>query len=212
MSTAAPASAPAAKRHALKLPAGSVRAIHVIGIVGLVCGIILIPGGRTIPPYLIYLLFIMIGHFFAAHGVTIATRDDPAPSPLYLPGGVVRLLIVIALVGCVGWKLYSAHDALVAQFRKSLDELGDQPILPLVIMGGFFLGILVRIVTRRFAPGPAFHDLEAWVSLIALLAIFVAGMIHLVVDPSGKWEERLYLPMWESFVGGVVAFYFGERS
>jgi hypothetical protein len=59
-------------------------------------------------------------------------------------------------------------------------------------------------------PGAAFQDLEAWVSLIALLGIVIAGLIHLVVSPS--LEETLYLPTWESFVGGVVAFYFGERS
>ena len=47
---------------------------------------------------------------------------------------------------------------------------------------------------------------------MAMIAIVVAGMIHLVIDPSLGWEEKLYLPMWESFVGGVVAFYFGERS
>src|SRR5690349_15489746 len=82
-----------AKRHALALPAGSVRAIHILGIVGLVCGIILIPARSgviaPIPPYLIYLLFVMLGHYFAAHGVTIATREDPSPSPLHMPGGVV---------------------------------------------------------------------------------------------------------------------------
>src|SRR3989442_1245934 len=100
------AQVPAEKRHALRLPAGSVRAIHVLGIVGLVCTMILLPSAPTIPPYLIYLVFLMVGHYFAAHGVTIAARDDPAPSPLYLPGGTVRLLILLALVGCIGWRLY----------------------------------------------------------------------------------------------------------
>jgi len=201
---------PAAKRHALKLPAGSVRAIHVLGIVGVVCAIVLIPGSHTIPPYLIYLLFMMVGHYFAAHGVTIATRDDPAPSPLYLPGGAVRFLIVVALVGSVGWKLYADHQALIDQFKASLDKLKDEPILPLVILGGFFIGVIVRSIVIRMAPRPAFHDFEAWVSIIALLGIVVAGMIHIVVNPS--LEASLYMPMWESFVGGVVAFYFGERS
>ena len=57
---------------------------------------------------------------------------------------------------------------------------------------------------------PALQDLEAWLSLVALLGILIAGVIHLIVDPS--LEQRLYLPIWESFVGGVVAFYFGARS
>jgi hypothetical protein len=206
MSTAAPPP----KRNALNLPAGSVRAIHVLAIVGLVCAIILIPGNHTIPPYLFWLLFLMIGHYFTAHGVSIATRDEPAPSPLYLPGGTVRALIVLALTACIGWKLYDDRDGLTSQFARSLEVLKDQPILPLVILGGFFLGVIVRSVISRLGPSAAFQDIEAWISLIALIGIVLAGMIHLIVNPS--LEETLYMPTWESFVGGVVAFYFGERS
>jgi hypothetical protein len=221
MSTPA-ATVPEAKRYALKLPAGSVRAIHVLCIVGLVCAMVLMGhvvrdetlgkdiGVPTIPPYLIYLLFLMVGHYFAAHGVSIATRDEQAPSPLYLPGGTVRVLILLAVIASVGWKIYQDERALVAQFETSLDKLKDEPILPLVILGGFFLGAIVRSVTFRLRPRPAFQDLEAWISLIALVLIVIAGMIHLVVDPS--LAERLHMPKWESFVGGVVAFYFGERS
>ena len=141
-----------AKRHALKLPAGSVRPIHVLAIVGLICAIILIPGNHTIPPYLIYLLFLMLGHYFAAHGVTIATRDDPAPSPLYLPGGVVHFIIVIALVGCVGWKMYANPQGLIDQFKASLELLKNEPFLPLVILGGFLLGVIVRGLESNFSP------------------------------------------------------------
>ena len=143
MSTAA---APPAKRHALKLPAGSVRAIHVLGIVGVVCAIILIPGEHTIPPYLIYLLFLMLGHYFAAHGVSIATRDELAPSPLYLPGGTVRFLVVVALIGCVGWRLYQDQEGFIRMFAKSLETLKDEPFLPLVILGGFLAGVILRSV------------------------------------------------------------------
>jgi hypothetical protein len=205
------AAAPAPlKRHALALPAGSVRAIHVLAIVGVFCAMILMPSAPTIPPYLIYLLFLMVGHYFAAHGVTIATRDEAAPSPLYLPGGTVRVLVVVALVGCIGWRLYSDEAGLIRQFEASLELLKMEPILPLVILGGFFLGVMVRAVLLRLEPRPGFQDFEAWVSLIALLGIVIAGIIHLIVSPS--LEESLYLPTWESFVGGVVAFYFGERS
>jgi hypothetical protein len=207
MSTVA---APLAKRHALKLPAGSVRAIHVLGIVGVVCAIILIPGEHTIPPYLIYLLFLMLGHYFAAHGVSIATRDDAAPSPLYLPGGTVRFLVVLALIGCVGWRLYQDQEGFIRMFAASLEKLKNEPFLPLVILGGFLAGVIVRSVIVRIGQSAAFQDFEAWISLIALIMIVVAAMIHLVVSPS--LEEKLYVPMWESFVGGVVAFYFGERS
>jgi hypothetical protein len=199
-----------AKRHALNLPAGSVRAIHVLCIVGLVCAIILIPGSHTIPPYLIYLLFLMIGHYFASHGVTIATRDEEAPSPLYLPGGTIRILILAALIGSVGWKLHSDQEGLVKQFESSLELLKLQPYLPLVIMGGFFLGVMVRAVLGRLGTHAVIQDFEGWVSLVALMGIVLAGIIHLIVNTS--LADSLYLPTWEGFVGGVVAFYFGERS
>ena len=78
----------AKRRHALNLPAGSVRAIHVLVIVGLVCAIILMPPRDPdkpvpIPPYLIYLLFLMVGHYFAAHGVTMYFANRPAKVFLY---------------------------------------------------------------------------------------------------------------------------------
>jgi uncharacterized membrane protein len=213
MSTAAPALLPA-KRAALRLPPGSVRAIHVLGIVALICAIILLPDGRTIPPYLIYLLFIMLGHYFAAHGVTIASRDDPAPSPLFLPGGTVRLVTILALCGCVGLRLYSDHasgtDRLKAQFAESLKDLQEQPFLPLAILGGFFLGVAVQAVMRRFNKPAWWLDVEAWFSLIALIGLGIAGMIHLIIEPSA--DVKLIMPISSAILGGVVAFYFGERS
>jgi hypothetical protein len=201
------------QRHALKLPAGSVRAIHVLGIVAIICGIIMIParsGVAPIPPYLIYLLFLILGHFFAAHGVTIAMRDDPSPSPLHLPGGVVRVLIVLALIGCIGWKLYDNPAGLKAQFEASLTALQNDPYLPLVILGAFLLGVIVRSIVGRAKPPAAWQDFEAWISLIALVGLVIAGVIHLGI--SMTLPEWLHLPTWEAGVGGVVAFYFGERS
>ena len=70
----------AEKRNALKLPAGSVRAIHVLVIVAVLCATILVPNRYhlAIPSYLIYLLFLMLGHYFAAHGVSTERRTSPA--------------------------------------------------------------------------------------------------------------------------------------
>ena len=202
-----------AKRHALGLPAGSVRAAHVLGVVGIVGAIILIPPrGETpvaIPPYLVYLLFLMVGHYFAAHGVTIATREDPSPSPLYLPGGVVRFFISIALIACIGWKLYDDPEMLEKQFEASLRQLQEQALLPLVILGSFLLGALVRGVIRH-RRSPVFEDVEAWFSLIALVGLTVAALLHIFV--LGRFETPVPMPLTEAILGGVIAFYFGERS
>jgi hypothetical protein len=193
------------------LPAGSVRAAHVLGIVALVCAILLVPSQTVvaIPPYLIYLLFLMLGHYFAAHGVTISVDEETGPRPLYLPGGVVRVLIVLALAGAIGWKLYADEAGLRAQFEKSLTELKEQPIMPLVILGGFLVGVIIRTLVGREHPPMAWQDFEAWISVLALVGLGVAAVIHLVqfavTVPFG-------LPLWESILGGLLAFYFGARS
>ena len=200
-----------ARRHALGLPAGSVRAAHVLGITALVCALLLIPAKQTVgvPPYLLYLVFLMIGHYFAAHGVTIATRDDRAASPLYLPGGVVRVLVFVALAATLGWKFYADPDGLRGQFDKSVELLQAEPLTPLLVLGGFFLGAVVRSLIGR-NPAAAWQDFEAWVSLLALVGLGAAAVIHLVIAPS--LEEQLWMPNWEGALGAVVAFYFGERS
>jgi hypothetical protein len=200
------------RRHALGLPAGSIRAAHVLGVVGLVCAILLIPHRYNVhvPPYLIYLLFLILGHYFAAHGNTIANRDDEQHSPLYLPGGSVRFLIVAALGGTIGWKLYSDPEDLRQHFDASLAELQQQPYMPLVILGGFFLGVLIRTLVGRKNPPQAWQDFEAWISLIALVGLLTAAIIHLVIGTSV--QDKLSLPVGEGVLGAVVAFYFGARS
>lgn len=198
-------------RHALGLPAGSVRATHLLIIVGLVCAILLIPSRAEtvpVPPYLIYLLFLLLGHFFAAHGVSISVGPTH-PKPLYLPGGFVRLLVFFALAGTIGYHLFKDPDNLEAHFTASIDELKKQPTTPLVILAGFFLGIFVRTLIGR-SHNSAWKDIEAWISLIALTGLIIAAVFHLVINP--KSDQYLSMPTWEAGLGAVVAFYFGERS
>jgi len=202
-----------ARRHALGLPAGSVRAVHTLIIVAVVCALVWMSpkGTEAVPirPYLLYLLFLALGSFFAAHGSTIASAGSDHPSPLHLPAGFVRLLIIIALVGTLGYKLATAPDDLTQQANASVELLKQEPFLPAIILAGFFLGVIFRWITRGERSYWA-QDFQAWISLISALLLGVAALIHLVVESS--LEERLHLPTWEGFVAAVVAFYFGERS
>ncbi len=200
------------KRHALGLPAGSVRATHILGIVGLVCGLLLVPASRDVhvPPYLIYLMFLGLGHYFAAHGADIAPRDTNGHSPLYLPAGTVRFLIVLMLGGTIGWLVYSDPEALRRNFEASLDEMKTQPYLLLTILGAFFFGVIVRRLVGRDHPPQAWQDFEAWLSLISLVGLLAAAVVHLVIGVSVP--ERLSLPLSEGVLGAAIAFYFGARS
>ena len=197
------------RRHALGLPAGSVRATHVLVIVGLICGLLFVPVERNIhvPPFLIYLLFLILGHYFAAHGNNIGTEQA---SPLHLPKGSIRLLIVLLLGATIGWHLYQDPTGLQKHFDSSLDELKAQPFMPLIVLGGFFLGVVIRSLVGRDDPPQAWQDFEAWMSIMALIGLVGAVIVHLIIGASV--QERLSLPIGESILGGAVAFYFGARS
>jgi hypothetical protein len=199
------------RRHALGLPAGSVRALHALAVVGIICAMLLVPARHdlAVPPYLIYLLFLILGHFFSAHGSSIATRDDAHPSPLYLPGGTIRALVILALAGTVGWKFYSDPDGLEDRYTAALQQLLAQPYMPAVILGAFLAGVVIRSIVGR-NPVLAWQEFEAWVSVMALLGILADAVIRIVVIPS--LSQAISLPVWECVLGATVAFYFGERT
>jgi len=197
------------KRHALGLPAGSVRATHTLVIVGLFCAILLVPTKQLqgIPPYLIYLLFMVIGHYFGHRG---SASTDGGYNPLYLPRGCVRFIVMAALIGTIGWCFHNDPHKLEQQFDLSLEALKREPYLPVAILGAFFLGALVRAIIVRENPPYFLQDMQAWLSLISIVGLGVAVVIHLIIMPS--LETEVSMSTWEAILASVIAFYFGERS
>ena len=207
--------APVERRHAFGWPPGSVRAILVLMVVALVCALLLLSHQRTgrqaipIPPYLLYLLFLAVGYYFAGRGH--APRAPGVPPPLWLPAGSIRVIILAALTAVVVWRVITDQAALEDQMRASFREVQEQPLLPLVVLGGFFLGAIFRaLLLGRSERSYWAQNVEAWFALIAVLAMALATLIELVINPT--LENPLHLPNWESFLAGVVAFYFGVRS
>ena len=194
------------RRHALGMPAGSVRTLLALMVVGLISFILLVPTTAVtpLPPYLIYLLFLILGHFFASHGPAGHTH------PLYMPANLVRLGIIGIVAAVIIWKLFHDPQGLKAQFNASVDELKQQPYLPLILLGGFFVGVIVRLVVGRDNPPQYLQDAEAWLSLIAVLVLAIAAIIHGIINPSVA--EARSMPNWEGFVAVIIAFYYGERS
>ena len=79
--------------HALGLPSGSIRALLAILVFATVWALLIIRPSEEIPNYLGDLLFIIMGHYFAARR-RVVTDADPGPPPLYLPRGSVRVLLI----------------------------------------------------------------------------------------------------------------------
>jgi hypothetical protein len=199
-------------RSALGLPAGSIRALLALMVTGMISLLIALPPmqdhPRQIPPYLYYLLFIAVAHYFAARGQASA-QSRHWPAPLYLPRGSVRLLILVMLVGSVTYSMIRDQPAFLDQMTASLKEVANQPFLPVVLLSGFFLGTIVRAVVGHENRSPALHDIEAWFALISVMLICIDAMIKFVIYTS-VWEPP-NLPTWEAIIAAVVAFYFGER-
>jgi len=197
---------PAVKRHALGMPEGSVRSILAILVVTLVCAVMLVPGRRElVPPYLLYLMFLILGHFFAA----LKHRDPGQHAPLYLPRALVKLAIIGALGATIGWKLYHDPEDLRLKWEASLDLVKEQWFMPILLLGGFFLGVILRMVVGHNPPVWA-QDFEAWVALIAVAGLFIMALVHLVIAPSTS--EPPSMAGFEGFLAAIIAFYFGARS
>jgi hypothetical protein len=201
------------RRHPLGLPPGSVRAILAFMVFGTIWAMLLLPEEKAvpIPLYLYYLMFLILGAYFAARGHGHGPSAPGQPHPLYLPRGSIRFLMILGFAAALGWGYYHNPNF----FDRLSPTVTDKPILPLVVLGTFFLGVLVARLANLLLAGPEglppwFQDILAWISLLAVLLFTAEILIRLVINPTLNWE--LDLSAWESILAGVVAFYFGVRS
>ena len=157
--------------------------------------------------YLQYVMILILAHYFAAHGNSISAGQSPEGSPLGLPHGSVRFLLLAGFVGLVAYLFY--HP-------RAVEAPPEAPlVLPLVLVSGFFLGYLVSRAVRAVARGGTpfwFQDIEAWVALLAMLGLGVILMVRVFINRDLAEDMRLDLTHVETGVAAVVGFYFGARS
>jgi hypothetical protein len=216
----AAASVAPAVRHPLGLPAGSVRALLALMVLGLIWALLVLQDIRSINPppiFLYYLMLLILGHFFAAHGHTIAGPGSAQPSPLHLPRGVVRTLLFLGFVGVFAWRYYQDRN-LDKLFDLKQPELGNVPYLPFLIVGTFFLGILLGKLVRWMQRGSNvapywFPDILAWLALLAVIGLVIEVLILVVINPGLPPDKQIGgLPGLEIPLAAVISFYFGLRS
>lgn len=189
------------QQHALGLPGGSVRALMALGMVGTVCGLLIRDPSRALPEPLESLLFVVLGHYFAARG---QAPDDPAggPPPLWLPRGTVRLLLIGGLI---------AAGVVVV---RSGGEEAQRGMVTLVVVAAFLAGLLLTRVTswfqkRRGRPWRPFEDLRALIGIGAAGVLAVHAFVGILPGPETVSIGRVGL---EQGLAGLVGFYFGSRS
>jgi hypothetical protein len=195
--------APPVVRNPLGLPAGSVRSIIALVITGSFVGHLFSP--EPIPLY-IYFLLALVPPFFTAHGTTIAA-DPGGPSPLHLPRGTIRVVLSLGIVGATAYFLY-LNNFDYDRLAPPTDDLKSFPIYLMALGGGLFAGfVLGKGPWRR---SPAFQDIQAWLSILALLALAIELVIDVVIRPQSQLlGDR---QVWNTMLLVVLSFYYASRS
>lgn len=215
--TTSPASRPF-PRHALGLPAGSIRALLALSVLALLWLIVIAPPHKgdvkhTIPQVFIYLQMLMLlifAHYFSAHGTTIGPSVSTR-SPLGLPKGSVRFLL---LVGYGGLVYYLFHNK--DQFEMP-PEVSFQFLLTLItlILSAFFIGHYLTMIMRGMSGGQLpfwFQDFQAWIALLAMVGLVILLVIHLFINPTVSPDMKIGSLPLDTVLAALIGFYFGSRS
>jgi hypothetical protein len=200
-------------RHALGLPPGSVRALLGLMVLGLIWTLMLL--GKEVPLYLQYLMFMILGHYFASRR-PVPSVDVREPTPLYLPRGIIRAVIFLGFVAVIVGLFVQHGDNLEHLLSGLRDSRGQKQFLPLLLVAAFFGGVFMAKVGRWLEPHDRprrwLQDVEAWLALIAVMLLTLEVMLQLVINPSLPEERRLALPHVENVLAAIVGFYFGART
>ncbi|HEY1380423.1 MAG TPA: hypothetical protein VGF55_26715 [Gemmataceae bacterium] len=195
-------------RHPLGLPPGSVRAVLALMIAGLFWLLLALPDAYPDRvPLFLYVLLGVVLLFFGSHGHTIG-HHITGHSPLYLPRGSLRGLILLGTAAVLGWLYYAHPDRLATRLTPDANQLVRWPGLLMSAFGGFAIGYVIRKGPWRDAP--AFQDILATLSLLAMLGLIAETILIVFINPA--IENRMDLTTWEAILTAVVAFYFGARS
>jgi hypothetical protein len=202
------------RRHPLGLPAGSIRAILALGVLGLLWAIVLRyqygPTEDKMPLAFVYLQMLMVlivAHFFAAHGSTIGPNVSDR-SPLGLPRGVVRFLLLAGYLGLAAFLYYTQPDF-------EYPPKGSFILLIGLLLCGFFLGHVLSGFMRLIGHGELpdwFLDFQAWIALLALFGMGTLLIVHLFINPSLVEQNKIDMPTADAILSAIVGFYFGARS
>ena len=212
MSYAEPVPAPPRPRHALGLPAGSVRAMLALGVLAVLWA--LVYGAEhlheKLPLTFVYLMFLMtliLAHYFAAHGNSIGRPDSG--SALGLPRGTVRFLLLVGYLS-LAWFLYKGRADLEFATPASADIVEFLAL----ILTGFFAGHVLTVLVRWLSGGTLpfwFQDIQAWLSILSLIGLAVLILVHVFINPNVNPEYQIGVRL-DVVLATLVSFYYGARS
>jgi hypothetical protein len=204
------------KLHAFGLPGGSIRALLAVLIFAGIWAALWLHPERRVPDYLQNLVFIIMGHYFAARAKKDA-GPEPGPPPLFLPRGTIRYILVLGFVAVTGALIYQHRLWTPDPATRTGFRLHDGAVT-LILVAGFLLGVVATHVHRRWSarrrPPRLLEDVRAAVSLTAAVALLLLVFSVLAPDKGilNTVEEFTLRYRVEEVLAAIVGFYFGSRS
>lgn len=195
-------------RPPLGLPFGSVRALISLAIGGLFWALVLFSDRSGQIPLCLYFLLALELLFFTAHGYSIASAKSATASPWWLPAGFFRAVIFLGFAATVAWKYYQDPDRLLRVLTPTPEQVERLPYLLLAVAVGFFVGRLLRLGPWQKTAG--FQDVQAWVALLAMLALGAGIVIAVFINPTVT--HKIGLTSWEYALTGILTCYFAIRT
>lgn len=181
----------------LHLPRGSIRAMVTLATAGS-CWVLML-GGGVVPGYLLSLLLTIIGYYF---GFRQKLRNaagrilDPsarAAEPLHLPGGTIRLFLVLGFAVC-GAVVYARG------------QLTDPAYLEFFVV---LTGLVAGYFFARFFAGAVGAGTQNLLNHVKGVLVLAAAVILAALLLSGLHMDR---PRLALTLAAAVSFYFGSRS
>jgi hypothetical protein len=198
-----------APRPPLGLPPGSIRGLLALQVTIIFWVLLLAPNENAVPiPLNLYFLLAMVMVFFVSHGKSIARRGEPTPSPLWLPGGTLRFLILAGTVAVLVYVGLNHPDRLKERLTPNQDQWPNWRYYLGAVGIGFVLGYGTRILPFRHSW--LFQAFQAWIAIIAMAILFLHLVYEVIISTS--LEFPVDAVAWNTIGTGVVAFYFGSRS
>jgi glucan phosphoethanolaminetransferase (alkaline phosphatase superfamily) len=201
---------PPPRRYALKMPAGSIRAILALAVLGLLALIVFTSlrtdkDVGTLYFYLWGLLFLAIANYFTVRsGMTVGPGEF---HPLWLPRGSVRLILLVGLGGIIAW-LWQNDKTIFTE--ASTVPLGLFIVIPAGFLAGWLVSHAVYLVVGEREPF-WYQDVQAWVSIIAM-GMLLIELSALIINHNLGDEFRKNLSTLDAALAAVISFYFGARS
>jgi hypothetical protein len=197
-------------RPPLGLPPGSIRGLLALQIAIIFWLLLIIPSDpeRKIPiPLNLYFLATLVMVYFVSHGKSIARRADPMPSPLWLPGGTIRFILLAGTIAVFA-DLVFRHPDRFDRLTPAPEQMKHWIYYLTALGGGFILGYATRLFPFRHSW--IFQAFQAWIAILSMAILFLDLVFRVLIDVSlAQGSDPVF---WGTTVTAVVAFYFGSRS